>query len=61
MNKWFKLLVSALIVISAAIQAKEIQDGHLTVPIVTIVVQIILLIILGGNEIRQSPQARTLA
>jgi hypothetical protein len=61
MNKWFKLLVAALIVISAAIQAKEIQDGHLAVPIVTIVLQLILLVILGGNEIRQSPQARTLA
>lgn len=54
MNKYFKLLIAALIIVSAAIQAKQFQYGHFAVPIATIVLQLLLLIILGGNEIRGS-------
>ena len=56
MNKWLKLLVAALVVISAAIQARQFQyaDAHTAVPIATIVLQLVLLVLLGGNEIRNA-------
>jgi hypothetical protein len=55
MNKYFKLLIAALLIISAAIQAKQIGYGHhLAVPITTIVLQLLILVLLAGNEIRQS-------
>jgi len=54
MNKWFKLFVAALIIISAGIQAKQFDYGHIAVPIVTIVLQLVILILLVGNEIHQS-------
>lgn len=54
MNKWFKILVAALIIISAGIQAKQIEYGHIEVPIATIVLQLLLLVLLVGNEIHRS-------
>lgn len=54
MNKWFKLLVAALIIISAGIQAKQFEYGHIAVPVATIVLQLLVLVLLVGNEIRQS-------
>lgn len=58
MNKYFKLVIAALIIISAAIQAKQFDYGHIAVPIATIVLQIILLVLLGGNEIHQARSDR---
>lgn len=54
MNEWFKLFTAALIIISAGIQAKQFDYGHIAVPIVTIVLQVVLLVLLVGNEIHQS-------
>lgn len=58
MNKWFKLLILALIIISAAIQAKEFSNGPRPVPIATVILQLVLLIVLGGNEIHQGGRGK---